>query len=32
MINNDALPEIEIDSETHRITVDGTEITSPAPA
>ena len=31
MINNDALPEIEIDSETHRITVDGTEIT-PAPA
>ena len=31
MINNDALPKIEIDSETHRITVDGTEIT-PAPA
>ena len=31
MINNDALPEIEIDSETHRITVDGTEITRPRP-
>ena len=31
MINNDALPAIEIDAETFRITVDGTEIT-PAPA
>jgi urease subunit alpha len=31
MINNDALPVIDIDSETHRITVDGTEIT-PSPA
>jgi urease subunit alpha len=31
MINNDAQPRIEIDAETHRITVDGTEIT-PAPA
>jgi urease subunit alpha len=31
MINNDALPKIEIDSETHRITVDGNEII-PAPA
>ena len=31
MVNNDALPDIEIDTETHRITVDGTEII-PAPA
>ena len=31
MVNNDALPTIEIDAETHGITVDGTEIT-PAPA
>src|ERR671910_2212483 len=31
MVNNDALPAIEIDAETFRITVDGTEIT-PAPA
>ena len=31
MINNDALPEIEIDSESFGITVDGTEII-PAPA
>ena len=30
MINNDALPDIEIDAETYRITVDGTEII-PAP-
>ena len=31
MINNDALPDIVIDPETHGITVDGTEIV-PAPA
>jgi urease subunit alpha len=31
MINNDALPAIDIDAETHGITVDGTEII-PAPA
>jgi urease subunit alpha len=31
MINNDALPDIVIDAETHRITVDGTEIV-PSPA
>lgn len=31
MINNDALPAIEIDPETHAITVDGDLIT-PAPA
>jgi urease subunit alpha len=31
MINNDALPAIEIDAETHGVTVDGTEII-PTPA
>jgi urease subunit alpha len=31
MVNNDALPVIKIDAETHRIEVDGTEII-PAPA
>ena len=31
MVNNDTCPVIEIDAETHGITVDGTEIT-PAPA
>jgi urease subunit alpha len=31
MVLNDALPSIVIDPETHRIQVDGTEIT-PAPA
>ena len=31
MINNDALPAIEIDPETHAITIDGDLIT-PAPA
>ena len=31
MVNNDVCPVIEIDAETHAVTVDGTEIT-PAPA
>jgi urease subunit alpha len=31
MINNDALPAIEIDPESHAITVDG-ELITPAPA
>ena len=31
MINNDALPDIGIDPETHSVTIDGTEIV-PAPA
>ena len=31
MINNDALPAIEIDPETHAITVDG-DLIIPAPA
>ena len=31
MVNNDALPVIEVDAETHGITVDGVEIT-PAPS
>jgi urease subunit alpha len=31
MVNNDALPRIEVDPETHAITVDGDQIT-PAPA
>jgi urease subunit alpha len=31
MVNNDALPVIEIDAETHGITIDGTAIV-PAPA
>ena len=31
MINNDALPNIEIDPETYAITIDG-ELITPAPA
>jgi urease subunit alpha len=31
MINNDALPAIQIDAETHAITVEG-ELITPAPA
>ena len=31
MVNNDALPDIGIDAETHRVTIDGSEIV-PAPA